>query len=186
MTYLFIDIETTGLSIRNHEVWEIAYAIDDEPIKSRFVDHTPPALDSTTLPAIRLNGYVQRFEGDSFSSNVWESELRRRAEGATLVAANPHFDASFLSERWDDWGNAPWKYRMLDLEAYAMGAFGLEEPKGLAWIAEKLGVTAPTHTAADDVWTLRQCFIVLKNWYSIHLSESPALQGDPAKTLALR
>lgn len=48
------------------------------------------------------------------------------------------------------------KYRLFDIEAYAMPALGLHEPKGLAYIAEQLGVQAPDHSAAADVHTLRE------------------------------
>ena len=88
--------------------------------------------------------------------------MQAALRNATLVAANPHFDASFLRRRW---GHAPWKYRLLDIEAYAMGALNLIEPKGLAYIAEKLGVDAPDHTAAGDVWCLRECFGRLSDIY---------------------
>ena len=46
-----------------------------------------------------------------------------------------------------------------------MPAFGLSEPKGLAYIAEQLGVEPGDHTAAKDVRCLRECFWRLQAFY---------------------
>jgi hypothetical protein len=111
-----------------------------------------------------MNGYWHRSAFDPpFNVHKWEIDLRAALAGATLVAANPAFDASFLRARWHE---APWKYRLLDVETYAMPALGLDVPKGLAYIAEQLGVTAPDHSAAADVHTLRECWRALRARYA--------------------
>ena len=61
------------------------------------------------------------------------------------------------------WGFSPWHYRLLDVEAYAMGVLGWDEMHGLATIAEALGVDQPDHTAATDVRVLRDCFYRLRD-----------------------
>ena len=162
MTLVYIDTETTGLDPDRHEVWELAYAVDNGPILSGVVAHSLRYADPT---ALAMNGYNDR--GVVPVPSDVESICRSALDGATLVAANPAFDASFLRARW---GVTPWRYRMLDVEAYAMGALGYDVPKGLKQIADDLRalgheIPAPDHSAAADVATLRACHLALAAIY---------------------
>jgi DNA polymerase III alpha subunit (gram-positive type) len=156
---VFLDCETTGLDPSQHHIWEIAYAVDDGPIKSSFVPHSVVGADPV---ALRIGRYQERFhfEGDPAA---FVKELRAALSGNTLVGSNPAFDAAFLRARW---GEAPWHYALLDLKSYAMGALGLDRPPKMEQIATQLGAIAPDHTAAGDVQTLRQCFNELRNIYA--------------------
>lgn len=159
MTLVFLDTETTGLDPEQHEVWEIAYAIDDGPIKSGIVRH---AFTKPDPKALAMNGYLDRAL-DVTPDPVFERDLRANLEGATLVGANPAFDAAFLRARW---GYAPWHHRLWDVEAYAAGVHGLSALAGLATIAAVLrdlghDVPQPDHSAAADVATLRASFYAL-------------------------
>jgi oligoribonuclease (3'-5' exoribonuclease) len=40
MTLVFLDTETTGLDPNRHEIWEVAYAVEDDPIVSGSVHHS--------------------------------------------------------------------------------------------------------------------------------------------------
>lgn len=167
MSLVFVDLETTGLDYKNSQIWEAAYAVDDEPVQVSLLNHTLKHADPV---ALGINEYSTRIkEWDSgilgkSDRDDWEQEFQQALSGNTLVAANPHFDATMLQRRW---GFEPWKYRMIDLEAYAMPYLGLTEPRGLAYIAEKLGVEAPDHSAYQDVVTLRQCYRALQEKYKI-------------------
>jgi DNA polymerase III epsilon subunit-like protein len=161
LTLVFLDTETTGLDNRRHEVWEIAYAVDDGPILSSFVSHSPAGANPF---ALEVNGYYDRFKGEPFLGLKFEAELRERLAGATLVGANPAFDAGFLEARW---GEAPWHYRMLDIESYAVPILGFDKVQGLKDIREGLdflgfAIPDPDHTAAGDVATLRASYNALK------------------------
>jgi len=164
---VFLDLETTGLDEKKHQVWEAAYAVDDNDVQSSLLNHS---LKNANPVALGINNYSDRIKAwvDTNSGhanrNAWETKLRAVLTGATLVAANPTFDATMLKARW---GEAPWAYRMIDLEAYAMPYLGLDRPRGLAYIAEKLGVEAPDHSAHQDVVTLRQCYRILQDKYRI-------------------
>lgn len=166
MTIVYLDTETTGLDPQLHEVWEIAFAIDDGPIMSSTVSHGLRNADPKALEINRYNDRVDRrkLAYPRVAAMEFEAGVLRALEGSTLVGANPAFDAGFLQSRW---GERPWKYRLLDVEAYAMPFLGLDEPKGLAYIAEQLGVTAPDHTAAADVHTLRECHRALRAIYNL-------------------
>lgn len=163
---VFLDTETTGLDPSRHSVWEIAYAVNDGPIESSIVRHSLVNADPF---ALSINGYLDRnswadgAEAYSLLGVTFEGALIKALKGATLVAANPAFDAGFLAARW---GSAPWHYRMLDVEAYAMPVLGHDRPKGLFTIASDLrdlghDIPAPDHTAAADVATLRASFNAL-------------------------
>lgn len=156
---VFVDLETTGLNPLVHQVWEIAYAVDAEPIRAGFVQHSTVSADPE---ALRIGGYHQRYNGSLWNERVVEEEMREVLAGATLVAANPAFDAAFLSQRWGCWGSAPWRYRLLDVEAYAAGVFQWREPRGLAAICTELGVEPGDHTAYHDVRALRECYYRLR------------------------
>ncbi len=158
MSFVYLDTETNGLDPSVHQVWEIAYAIDDGPVRADVVAHT---LISADDDALKINGYMDRTNHLPTIKNafLFEDEVFGALDSRTVVGANPAFDAAFLRTRW---GRAPWRYRMLDVEAYAMGALGYNEPQGLATIASDLQsagwpIPDPTHRAADDVETTRAC-----------------------------
>ena len=133
MTFVYVDTETTGLDPSRHEVWEMAFALEDGPVRVMTVPHSLRNADPT---ALRINRYQTR---------------------------------SILGEMLDSW-----RYRMLDIEAYAMGAFAWPEPKGLLSIAEAINeadigheVVLPNHSAHTDVECLRQCHRALRDLYEV-------------------
>lgn len=167
---VYLDTETTGLDPKIHDVWEVAYAIEGGPIVTHILPHSLKTADPV---ALKLNGYynrsawgVQITGGTGVpqpSTPVADLLVREALTGATIVGANPAFDAAFLSARW---GYAPWHYRMVDIESYAMAVFGWVRPKGLKAITDELRgreweIHEPDHTAAGDVETLRDAFVAL-------------------------
>ena len=155
---IYLDTETTGLDPHQHQVWEIAWAVEGGPVNVIQVRHS---LSNADPVALKMNGYLDRWVCEEAS--VSEQRLRDRLRGATLVCSNPSFDEAFLRERWRE---APWHHRKIDIATYAMPALGLDRPAGLAAIAERLGVRAPDHTAKGDVLTLRACYIELAARYA--------------------
>ena len=161
MTLVFLDTETTRLDPKRHEIWEIAYAVDDGPIKSAIVPHKFTKPDPK---ALAMNGYLDRAV-DAKANHLFESELLDELTGATIVGANPAFDAAFLRARW---GITPWHHRLWDIEAYAAGVLGWDSLKGMKGIAETLRVLGhdipqPDHSAAADVAALRASFYALRD-----------------------
>jgi oligoribonuclease (3'-5' exoribonuclease) len=154
VTLVYLDCETTGLDPERHQVWEIAYAVDDGPIKSTFVDHT---LEGADPEALVVGRYRERHRmHDMAAARNFEDSLIEELSDATLVGANPAFDAAFLAKRW---GRAPWHYRLLDVCAYTAGTMGLDYVPGLAECAEQLQVAAtPDHTAFNDTATAREVY----------------------------
>lgn len=164
MSLVFLDTETTGLE-RHHDIWEIAYAFDDEFI---FSSHVPHSIVNSQPEALEVSRYYDR-GGPLVTVEMgvhFEADLIQRllTERPTLVGANPAFDAERLLRRWG-WSHeaAPWHYRLLDVENYAASVLGWETPRGLNSTADALrergfDVPEPDHTAAGDVDTVRQVY----------------------------
>jgi len=160
---VYLDTETTGLNPDLHEVWEIAYAINDGPVIHNVLPHDMVTADPE---ALKLNGYWKRANWglqDKWGEN-FDLEVKQVLTGNTLVAANPPFDRAFLRARW---GIEPWHYRSIDLESMALAVLGHERPKGLKDISDELrelgyNIAVPDHTAVMDVAVLRECYIALR------------------------
>jgi DNA polymerase-3 subunit epsilon len=176
MTLVFLDTETTGLDPSRHEVWELAYAVDDGDIEGGVVYHSTRYADPT---ALMMNGYHDRTYPQKFSDmQRLEIGCRAALEGATIVGANPAFDTAFLRARW---GVAPWHHRLWDVEAYAAGVHGLNSLSGLAVISAVLrdlghDIPKPDHSAVGDVATLRASF------YALHSIRKHADRADAKET----
>ena len=161
---VFVDCETTGLDPDLHEIWEIAYAVNDGPVIHNVVPHQ---LETADPKALKMNGYWDRGNWglkDKWGEN-FDLEVREALDGNTLVGANPAFDAAFLRKRW---GVDPWSYRMIDVESMALGILEYERPRGLAGISEDLQlrgypITEPNHSAHLDVVVLRDCYKALRD-----------------------
>lgn len=156
---VFLDTETTGLNPWIHEIVEVAYAVDDGPVIRIELPHD---LERAEEKALEVNRYHERNlseEGETDwqeKSAAMEIALRE----ATLVGANPAFDAGFL-RTW--YGFTNWHYRLLDVEAFAAGAFGWRVPvslKDTATTLRDLGfeIPAPDHSAVADVETTRAIY----------------------------
>lgn len=166
MSFIYLDTETTGLDPSKHEAWEAAWAIDDGPIHSGVIAHSVIGAESK---ALEIGRYHDRMAWGRSIDLLHDTEaaLYGALVDSTVVGANPAFDTSFLRARW---GRAPWHHRLLDIETYAMPAFGWVRPRGLADVADACRVSfteipAPDHTAAGDVATVRACHLALRDYY---------------------
>lgn len=185
-TTIAIDTETTGTVPGHHDVWEIAAVVRGhrDPSKDgEWLWRMQPNLTTADPTALRLNRYYERQAVYTTSTDavtvlapLTEDEERRRParfrhvvaldlaqllDGATLVAANPAFDAGFLDVFLRDHGQAPaWHYRMLDIGSLTAGKLG-RLIGGLADCAKALGVEyepAVAHTALADAKVAMGCF----------------------------
>lgn len=162
--FVYLDLETTGLDPDLHEAWEIAYAVDDGPIRVHQLAHS---LTTADPEALRINRYRDRAQAIPTEGDLLDVQLREILAGTTIVGANPAFDTAFLRARW---GVAPWHHRLLDVETFAMGALGLDTPQSLSRTAEMLRergypVGVNDHTAEQDVRVTRDVHHALVDVY---------------------
>jgi hypothetical protein len=151
-----LDTETTGKTL-DHDVWEIAYAIGEGPVRVSTVPHS---IINADPQALELNGYHVRHKA------CWgdvDLPIRMALLGRTIVGANPSFDAYRLEKRW---GHAPWHYRTIDVESMALPVLQLVKPLGLKGLVDRLtdmGYDIPSndHTAAGDVLATREVYRAL-------------------------
>jgi DNA polymerase III alpha subunit (gram-positive type) len=162
---VFLDTETTGLDASKHEVWELAYAVDDEPIVSLILPHS---LRKADPKALGMNGYYERvLHGTPINSESDRNDivLRNLFQGCTLVCSNPTFDRMFL---WMRWGEEPWHHRSIAIETMALTVFDWQRPRGLADIVKELqtrkyDIPEPNHSAYQDVQALRAAYYALRS-----------------------
>lgn len=168
---IFLDTETMGLSLMKHDVWEVAWAVDHEPITSGFIPHNQANYEPR---ALQVNRYWDRYSAEENSHDaedmLYDTFIeypKRYGTQLTVVGANPQFDLYRLSRRWG-W-QEPWSYRAIDISSYAMPILGHDIPQGLKRIADELTALgypidrddATAHTAAGDVEVLRNCYYAL-------------------------
>lgn len=161
---VYLDTETTGLDPELHDIWEVAWAVNDEPIQSRILPHS---LQTANPESLAMNGYWDRANWgfEPRWGEDYDVELKTILAGNTIIGANPGFDTAFLRSRW---GVTPWHYRMIDVESFAMAVMQWDRPRGLKDISTELiqlgyNVKEPDHSAAGDVFTLRDSYIALKD-----------------------
>lgn len=159
---VFLDTETTHLDAEKGQVWEIAYAINEGPVQAAFVPHT---LHGANPEALVIGRYMERWQRpERLYTDAFEADLMEALDDATLVGANPRFDAAFLKKRWSA---EPWHYRLLDVCAYVAGAKGLGYVPGLSEAAEMMGFgDLPDHTAANDVLATQEAFYAAKKLHA--------------------
>lgn len=174
MVTLWVDLETTGLDENLHEIVELAYAVEDGPIRSCRVAHS---LRNADPIALRINHYFAR-NLDSFPSHEDEQTWVAFVDmlpGNTLAGANVAFDARFLAKRL---GVSPWHHRLFDVEVYAAGAANRApgKPAGLSDLVEAFreqdfDIPQSDHTAAGDVAAVRAVAKAAFSWCEMRQRE---------------
>lgn len=174
-----VDCETNGRNVERHQAIEVAWWNLDTDERGLFIPpHAPSAvLGAAEVEALRVNRYIDRIPGqpqdynghrllelhaqfsDYDEDDVCDTETGPAATEVrhTLLAANPAFDAKFLTKLFaslDDFDPEPWHYRLLDIEAYAMAALQLDHVPGMREICDLLEIASPDHAADVDVTAL--------------------------------
>jgi DNA polymerase III epsilon subunit-like protein len=139
---LIVDTETTGLDPSRHEIWELA--VIDRESGTGYLWRLKPDLVKADPGALRVGRYYERTgdmcrtcrpgrvhdltldEGDDAAEwsgpEALAAHLAPLLDGATIIAANPAFDAGFLTAFLNHHGEAAtWHYRLRDIGSMAWG-----------------------------------------------------------------
>lgn len=158
----FLDIETTGLNPREHEILEVAiirWPEDD------YVEFTLP-IDQrkASKEALEVNRYRERFDElrrRQITDDAAFANFRWGLHERIVVGNNPQFDLRFIEQWFVKHGSVysatPWNYHPIDLKALVGGRHPElgEPPWSTGQIAKAVGVPLPDeqHTAlADARW----------------------------------
>ncbi|AKJ72274.1 3'-5' exonuclease [Gordonia malaquae] len=181
LKYVALDLETTGLDPRVDHPLEIAAVevFPDQPERGygkvhTFVPwHARSIVNEASPEALSVNRYFERRlyaqKLDVARTDDALRELVAMLDGATLVGANPAFDAAMLwawLDRNIDLAAPPWHFRLYDVEAATAAALGLPRVPGLSKCAKELGINTdpyPAHTALGDAFLTADVFVAVYN-----------------------
>lgn len=158
-----VDVETTRLAAAPGSITEVGWFDIGAAVGGRFVP--PHLLDDADPTALDIGGYYRRGLDREPPDPAAVPALHRLLTGATLIGANPAFDADHLDALFTWTGIQPvrpWNYRVVDVSAAAHWLNPNTEPgvtPGLAAAAEFFGVEqVGHHEALDDALTAARCW----------------------------
>jgi DNA polymerase III epsilon subunit-like protein len=179
----FVDCETTHLSPRHGDAWEIAVVRRREDgTDVECLWQVRPDLTTADPEALAIGRFEERFavpdgwdaiefmsSGAPFRTMVPEMlfDVQEALSGAVWIGSNPGFDVAFLSKLlWAHGRKTVWHYRPYDIVQLAAAKVGLEAAGALPWSSRKLsralGVEPPgdgvAHTALGDARHVRDVF----------------------------
>lgn len=134
----FIDIETTGLSVDNHEIIEIGCITYDQN-KDKILDEwvkkvSPKHIETASKAALDMNGYAKNpkaYKGDIKTTLL---KFNKIVEGCMVIGQNIGFDISFIEAAMGRFKIEPNfdRHRKLDLLSLAWPAVFDKEINGLS------------------------------------------------------
>lgn len=121
----FTDIETTGLDVDRHEIWEIGVVVTDLDltVTQQAVWRLAVNLGRADAKALEVGRYHQRWNRVSDNPRHVAEVFGRITADAHLVGVNPAFDDRFLQRFLRANGACPgWSYHLVDVLALAAGS----------------------------------------------------------------
>lgn len=166
----FVDIETTGLNLNEHEIIEIAAVIYDQKkdiiVREWEIKIAPKRLETAEQKALQLNGYIK-------NQNLYKNKLKPSLikfnsiiKNCILVGQNINFDVSFIKRDMNYLDIKPkYDYRKLDIMSMAWLYVNETDIPGLSLkkLCEHFNVSnADEHTALADCRRAFQIYNILK------------------------
>lgn len=99
----FLDVETTGLDPKLHEIVEIsAVAVDGSVLLDTKVK--PVNIETASARALEVNGYNEADWANAPTFDEIKDDVMKALKHKVVVAHNPNFDRSFVIEALDRCG----------------------------------------------------------------------------------
>jgi DNA polymerase III epsilon subunit-like protein len=179
-SFVFVDVETTGLDPERHEIIEFAAISVPKrdlmiPGKGGFVTFEakvkPLYLERAEPKALEVNGYSDEKWKDATQLDDVLEIVQPLFDDATIAGHNPSFDVGFLNKAWSrhpEFRPTGMDYHVFDTATLAQKYVltGDIEKPGLFQICEFLGIdTSGCHTAmADAMMSLLAARRLLNAW----------------------
>jgi len=169
---IFIDLETTGMDLGNHEITEIACLVVDPKtlkIKKRFERKIMPEHLEIAVPkALELTGFAKKaWEKEARPAEEVIRELNKLAPKGMFIGWNISFDRSFLEKLAREKGmELNYDYHWLDVSMLVYEEFFPgKKPKRLKLtdVCEVLGIPrGKKHTAMADTKATLEVYRALR------------------------
>jgi DNA polymerase III epsilon subunit-like protein len=163
----FVDCETTHLSPKHGDAWEIAVIrrrLDGVDVE--FCWQIRPDLETADPEALTIGKFEERFavpdgwdaieimpSGPPFRTMVPEMlyDLQEALSGAVWIGSNPGFNVAFISKLlWAHDRKTVWHYRPYDIVQLAAAKVGVEKAGPLPWSSRALSRAVGVEPPGDD------------------------------------
>lgn len=115
-----IDLETTGLNPKVHEIIEVGMVIVEQPalniIETYEAKVKPLNIKTATPEALAINGYNEEEWRNALEIKEVLNQIVNKTQGCIICNHNVSFDWSFLLEGFDKYGiTHKFDYHMFDI-----------------------------------------------------------------------
>ena len=164
---IFVDLETTGLDPRKHEIIQIGVLVVSQPdfeiVRKWEVKVKPEHIETASREALELNNYDSEKWKDAIPIKKALEEFNQLAKDGILIGYNIAFDWLFLEVGFSRHKIDPsCDYHHLDVPSMAFLALYKEDLKRLRLgeITKHFGLSrrSETHDALEDVELTYQIF----------------------------
>lgn len=194
--YAVVDVETTGLDPRDHEIIEIGIVECTsllQVVKTYEAKVFPKHIETADPIALKINGYdPEVWAKEAIPLEQALAEVIPLLEDNQPVGHNIGFDLGFLRAAFESCGIYPkkrpqdkqeretfWHYKKVDTMSLAapMERAGMIQSSALKHVAAALGIHNPhPHRAMSDAWTeFKVLKLLLEKFASVLRPDHPAL-----------
>jgi DNA polymerase III alpha subunit (gram-positive type) len=174
----FVDIETTGLNEKEHEIIEIA-ALVYKPSEDKVIDEwetkvAPSHIETASDYALKITGYINNPK--LYTNNLKSAliKLNSVVKQCMIIGQNIEFDLKFLRRNMEEQGIEPSFDRHRKLDLMALAWFSVKDSNipgmSLADLCDHFSVSnVGAHGALIDC---RRAFDIYRNLISYYARKS--------------
>ena len=133
--FISVDLETSGLDPRRHEIIEVGLVIEEESGGLSEVEFSLPFDERrASAEALSINGWGTREFPPVKDPGLAVGMLCEILDGVHIVGKNPQFDTGFLTALFARFGEEPrWHHRLVDVGMLAWGRFNAHHDGSPPW-----------------------------------------------------